>query len=286
MAFRAKRGAGMTDADGQEEMFDGANVSKLEDGDILASLSAWARCFGTSRETLQNRLVEANVTAKGKRQGYPLYGGRDVFSAWISGPDAPIDPDALPQFQRKAFWETENLKLTIQLRRGELVPAIEVEQTMGKLAKMFALGLDTLLDTIERDVGLQPMQAAKLEQHIDRLRENLYQAITAQAEEPPPAPEEPKQKPAAKPKPSPAGSVLEEAIAFLKKAIAGGPQPTGELVAAAKKAGISEGTLRRAKAQLGKEIVARREGRGWVWSPAKASAPPKKKAKARKSRKR
>lgn len=268
-----------TDADGQNEMFEGANVSKLEDGDILASLSAWARTFGTSRETLQDRLVEANVQSKGKRQGYPLYGGREVYNAWLSGPEARVDPDSMSPFNRRAWYQGEHEKLKLQTERGELVPAIEVEQTIGKVAKLFVLGMDTAIDTIERDAGLTALQAAKLEQHFDRLRDNLYRAITDEPEQDDPV--TPPEKKAPKAKAVPAGTAIEEAVAFLKKSLARGAQPTAKLVAAAKKAGISEGTLRRAKAQLGKDIVAQRQGKGWVWSTVKPKA-----RKSRKKRKR
>lgn len=256
----------MSEVDGQNEMFDGANVSKLEDGDILASLSAWARVFGVERETLRRRLVDAGVSSKGERRGFPVYGGRDVFTAWVSGPEARVDPDALTPFNRRAWYQGEHEKLKLQVERGELVPTLEVEQTLGKLAKLFAQGMDTLIDTVERDVGLSAPQARKMEQHIDRLRENLYREIVGQpdpAEDP--GPKVQTSVPAAA-REAPAASALESAVVFLREVLAGGARPTADLIAAAKEAGISQGTLRRAKAQLGEGVTARREGKGWVWS--------------------
>lgn len=279
----------MADIDGQEEMFGGANVSKIEDGDILASLSAWARIFGTERETLRRRLLAANVTSKGERHGHPVYGGRDVVSAWLSGPEARIDPDSLSPFQRRAWYQGEHEKLKLQVERSELVPMIEVEETIGKVAKALVLGLDTLIDTIERDVGLNPLQAVKMEKHVDRVRESIYQAIAGEPDaEAPPA--KVVADPPQKETPAPSGSLIDEAKDYLQKALAKGPKPTAKLIAAAKKAGISEGTLRRAKAQLGKSVTASRQGKGWVWALADSKPSKKRKtskaAKPRKSRKR
>lgn len=259
-------------------MFAGANVSKIEDGDILASLSAWARIFATERETLRRRLLAVNVTAKGERHGYPVYGGRDVVSAWLSGPEARIDPDALTPFQRRAWYQGEHEKMRLQVERGELVPAIEVEQTLGKLAKRFVQGMDTMIDTIERDVGLSPAQAHKLEQHLDRTREEIYQAIVEESQvgKEQPTPDEPV--------PPAPGSALDDAIEFLRKALARGPKQTVKLVASAKKAGISEGSLRRAKKQL-PEVSAERQGRHWVWQLAKPSAKKPGKGKRKRSKK-
>jgi hypothetical protein len=72
------------------------------------------------------------------------------------------------------------------------------------------------------------------------------------------------------------GSALQEAMDFLKAALEDGPKPAKELLKEAKKAGIEEITLRRAKKELG--VQARRlsepgaaKGSGaWVWElPAK-----------------
>jgi hypothetical protein len=248
-------------SDGEnEDMFGGGNVSRIEDGDILASLSAWARCLNTERETLRRRLLAANVTAKAERNGHAVYGGKDVLRAWLAGPEAGIDPDALSPFQRRAYYQGELDKLKVQQERGELVPALEVEQTIGKLAKLFVLGLDTLVDTIERDVGLSHKQADRMERHTDNIREQLYHEIagTAAAQE---AEGPPK-----------ASSSLEDAAAFLLESLAKGPRPVARIVKDATRAGIDEPTLRKARARLGKQVAAKRNGRDWIWSrPKKAS---------------
>jgi hypothetical protein len=65
-------------------------------------------------------------------------------------------------------------------------------------------------------------------------------------------------------------SERDDACDFLEAELTGGPRPTKEIKAAARDAGISESTLKRAKGQLG--VVAERigtEGRGggfWQWS--------------------
>jgi hypothetical protein len=65
-----------------------------------------------------------------------------------------------------------------------------------------------------------------------------------------------------------------EAMAFLVTALADGPQPVAPLMEAARKAGLAEKTVRRAKVALG--VVARKEGGGgWWWLlPPKVATPP------------
>jgi hypothetical protein len=73
--------------------------------------------------------------------------------------------------------------------------------------------------------------------------------------------------------PSEEAAYYEEARVFLRDLLVGGPVPAREVLALAKKAGISERTLRRAKGQ--ENVEARRLGYGtrgeWSWNlPAKA----------------
>lgn len=62
---------------------------------------------------------------------------------------------------------------------------------------------------------------------------------------------------------------LEEAKAFLRQHLAGGPQPAKGLLQDATAAGIAERTLHRAKDVLGVQAQRRGWGEGgqWVWVP-------------------
>jgi len=67
-------------------------------------------------------------------------------------------------------------------------------------------------------------------------------------------------------------SIIERAMILLKQTLADGAKPSEEVKALAKKEGISETTLRRAKGRLG--VVARKQGDCWVWMlPSDKSTP-------------
>jgi len=267
----------------QTGLFPGApKVADLNEADILASLSAWARAFGTDRETLRRVLLEREVQPVAERAGHKLYAARHVYKAWSEGTDE-TDPDKLSPFKRRAWYQGEREKMHLQIERGELVPSIEVERTMGRLMQLFVRGLETLQDRVERDAGLAPAQATVIERHVDRIREELHAEIAGRAsddEEPEASatstaaqPEQtlaeatPSAPPAAA-APPPGSTAIDDAISFLRRALAAGARPTTELIDDAKKVGLSEATLRRAKAQMGAEVIARRQGRGWVWELA------------------
>lgn len=283
-----KKGGQKTEAKQEEQiaMFPGGpTVASLHESDILASLSAFARAFNTDRETLRRCLLEHEIEPAGERAGHKLYALRHVYHAWAEETEE-TDPDKLTPFKRRAWYQGEREKVTLQELRGELVPALEMERHLGQVLQLLVRGLETAPDVVERECGLSPKQAASFERHIDKVREDLYQAVLesgAESDEPPqvepqakndlPVPvtsaqkRKPKRK-AARPAAAGTSSAVEDGVTFLQKALARGPRPSSELIAEGKKSGLSEATLRRAKASMGEAIEARRQGRGWAWQLA------------------
>lgn len=300
----------------QQQMFPGGpTVAALHESDVLASLSRFARAFDTDRETLRRCLLENNVEPAGEHAGHKLYALRHVYRAWTQATE-DTDPDKLTPFKRRAWYQGEREKLHLQVERGELLEGTEVERMLGQVLQLCARGLETAQDVVERDCGLAPAQAAKLEGHLDSIREELFQAIQDVGLEESPQPEavqtsaqagdetktsdretkagggatkqrRPETKSAKRetrtrrPAPSLSGSAVDDAAVFLREQLAAGPKPKGELVKAGKKFGLSDATLRRAKASLGDELVARRQGRGWVWELSPAPKPASKRKRKR-----
>jgi putative DNA primase/helicase len=65
-------------------------------------------------------------------------------------------------------------------------------------------------------------------------------------------------------------SAVTEAIEWLRGYLGDGPQPADGVYAQARKDGIAERTLKRAKAKMG--VASRREGASWVWVPPEKNA--------------
>jgi hypothetical protein len=270
----------------QAEMFEGPANPIAHNARIVGHLSLFADELQVDREALRKCLIDQNVQHVGEKGGRAVYSLRDVYNALTSVPDDDAsDPDKLSEatlrraFKRKAWWEGERQKLHLQRERRALVDALDVEQAMGKLAQIFVRGIETLEDVLERDAGLTPQQAERMQRHGDQVREDIYKhvarGLAADPDEPQPAvaaapsapePEKPNRSRAA---PTSSGSALDDGVAFLRRELAGGPRRTADLIAAARAIAISEGTLRRAKADLGREIKAKRDGKAWAWQLAR-----------------
>lgn len=145
--------------------------------ELSASLGTWASHAGVSRDVFRRIVTEQGVQPVGKRGGHPIYGAADVIRALLANAGASDDPDKLKPWERKAHYQAEHEKLRLQVERGELVPAIEVEQGHGRIFAIVTQAFDTLPDVLERDVGLTPLQLARVEKHVDETREALYQAL-------------------------------------------------------------------------------------------------------------
>lgn len=145
-------------------------------GGVLLSISSLAKEFGTSRETLRKRITEAGVHPADETGPHPRYRLRDIIDAWTQLEDR--DPDSLPPFERRAFYQGEIDKLTLETKAGALVPHDEVERDYGLAFSAVSQHLDTIVDVLERDAGATSAQLAVVEQVLDRLRDQLFERLT------------------------------------------------------------------------------------------------------------
>src|SRR5688572_23463577 len=132
----------------------------IQSAEVVFSLGTWAIEAGISRDVMRRILSERGVQPAGKRGGHPVYRARDVIGALMSNGADQDDPDKLKPWERKAHYQAEHEKLRLQVERGELVPALEVERGHGQIFAIATQAFDTLPDVLERDVGLTPLQLA------------------------------------------------------------------------------------------------------------------------------
>lgn len=152
-----------------------SKVVQLPSG-VHLSVRGFCDESGQDRETVTHRIRESGIEPSGKRGGYPVYRLRDLLRAAYAGEG--FDPDKLRPFERKAHYQAEHEKLAVEQERGELIPRIEVEQEQARIAKIVAHGLETLPDVLERDCALAPEVVARMERHIDAVRERMYAELT------------------------------------------------------------------------------------------------------------
>lgn len=139
-----------------------------------------ARLLDLTERRVQ-QLAREGVLPRGSRGKYPLVGVVRAYVRYLrqaGTAEGAIDPDRLKPFERHAHYKAEKEKLAVEQERGELIPRIEVEQEQARIAKIVAHGLETLPDVLERDCALTPETVARMERHIDAVRERMYAELT------------------------------------------------------------------------------------------------------------
>jgi len=161
-----------------------AEINRLEDA-YSWNLTRLADAFGLHRDTIRKRLNAAGVVPSGTRNNANVYRLKDVgpalFADSFAGSDG--DPDDLTPQDRKAWYQSENERIKLEVELRQLLKADEVHLEMSRLAKAVTTTLDSLPDILERDCSLTPEAIERVQETMDALREQMYLRIIQEDEE-------------------------------------------------------------------------------------------------------
>lgn len=77
--------------------------------------------------------------------------------------------------------QRERAEFELATLQRDYVPASEVEEELSSLVKTVTDFLESLPDTMERDIGLMPEQVQHLERQVRNIRDDLYQKCSQPA---------------------------------------------------------------------------------------------------------
>jgi hypothetical protein len=154
----------------------------------LCSIQGATHICGVTRETVRKAITENAIQAAGKDgAGNDLYriaeivravDARGTKSAKTTGGEV-TDPMKLPASERNSWFQSEQKRLDLEERAGNLVQKEDVAREFIALCVRIARYLDTLPDELERDAALSPEAVDVLHESIRRTRESLYADIAA-----------------------------------------------------------------------------------------------------------
>ncbi len=138
---------------------------------------------------LDRRVVaQALETAPSQtRNGNRVWHVRDAFNAIsqrIGGSGKKQNPEDMEAKDELDYWRARREKLKYAEDIRKMIPAAEIEQSIGAAFKALAQVLDGLPDSLERDCGLPPVAVTAVQNAIDLARESLYQSLIAVLEPP------------------------------------------------------------------------------------------------------
>lgn len=145
----------------------------------LYSLSTLSTEFRMERPTISRKIGAAGVKPAGKVRGHDAY---RLFDACRAIFGSAVDTDAgAPKVQssdeRARYYNAELRGLELATKQKLVVPAVEVEATVGDLFRIVTQFLNALTDKVEREAGLMPEQAAAMNDSISACRRELYKLL-------------------------------------------------------------------------------------------------------------
>lgn len=143
-------------------------------GGLTASISSIAAEFDIDRRTATKRLEEAGVVAAGMVRGHAVYRWRDAARAIYGAPQDHDGPEQLPPMERRAWFQSEDVRLSVETKKRNLIPAGEAEIEFAFGNKLIVQRLDTLAEFLAREAGLTPEQEDLVQRYTDQMREDMY----------------------------------------------------------------------------------------------------------------
>ena len=149
---------------------------------IRLSVTAMAREFGSTRETVLRRLSAFGVRPDGDRPGHQVYRLRDAVRAiLLVGADEAgnPDPDKMTPKDQLDFYKSRREKLKLAEESGQLLPVEEARGELAHVVKSTVQLLDTLPDILDRDCHIGHEAIVRVEAALDGLRAELYGALNS-----------------------------------------------------------------------------------------------------------
>lgn len=106
------------------------------------------------------------------------FAGKSTTSS-SSSSDRGDDPEQMTPNDRLHWYKGTREKIRYMEEASQLIPAGEYETALSSALKLVAMTLESLPDVLERDAGISGEAVERCQTVIDRMREDLYQRLTA-----------------------------------------------------------------------------------------------------------
>lgn len=132
------------------------------------SIRQLAALTGVSRDKIASTIMLHNIEAASVERGYRKYQIEAVVHALVTD----LQKRQPNQFERRAYYAAESLKLKIGLDSGELMPRAQVERDYARAFMTMAQFIDTAPDILERE-GCDQALVDRVEKCLDVERKAL-----------------------------------------------------------------------------------------------------------------
>jgi hypothetical protein len=145
---------------------------------LHVSITQLSEETGRTRETIARKLAAGNVPPSGYVRKQPVYRLRDALEVLYTLDESGArDPDKLEPHSRHSHYKAEREKLALAADAGEYIPREDYRDEVARVAKLVAQSLDAIPDLLERDCAATPPMIVRVQDELDKLREQLAQQL-------------------------------------------------------------------------------------------------------------
>lgn len=119
------------------------------------------------------------VPEAGRKAGHPTYTLETALPAIVASLATPNDPDAMSPRSRRDFYASERAKHALAREQALVLPIAAFEQGAARAHAMVREALDSLPDTLERKVGLNPAGVVLARDVVDAALQDLCDQLQA-----------------------------------------------------------------------------------------------------------
>lgn len=144
---------------------------------LLWSSTRFSDVLKLDRRVVAQALEKAPFQTRNGLRVWHLRDGMPAIFQRVGGDGSPDDPESMEPKMALDYYRGQREKLKLAFETKELIPATDIERTIGEAFKVLSQTLDALPDALERDLALPPAAVAATQLAIDGLREALYQNL-------------------------------------------------------------------------------------------------------------
>lgn len=142
--------------------------------DLLWTSTRFSDVLRIDRRLVSQALETAPFQTRNGHRVWHLRDGMPAIFQRLGGGGKASNPDGMEPKDALDYYKGQREKLKLAVETNELIPAAEIERTVGIAFKSLAHSLDSLPDALERDLALTPALVSAIQAAIDQARETLY----------------------------------------------------------------------------------------------------------------
>jgi hypothetical protein len=152
------------------------NVTPIDD--LLWTSTRFSDVLRLDRRMVAQALETAPFQTRNGHRVWHLRDGMPAIFQRVGGGSSSNDPETMEPKTALDWYRGQREKLKLAVETNDLIPAADIERTVGIAFKTLAHSLDSLPDALERDLGLPPALVAAIQQAVDSARETLHRNLT------------------------------------------------------------------------------------------------------------